>query len=146
MSYWGTCLSTRLSLSAKSHRICHFLLMSLMLSSQQSSTLPRYECHYYWGIKRSLASVCVCVCMCVWQNQNGWNYNHQTCYSDTPSGVIIITCFIRCWVLATHLILGPKVKGYGLQSVKKTYFSWRQSSGRCELALYQVAILELLLA
>jgi len=47
----------------------------------------------------------VCVCVCVIQsvctikpkNQNGWNYNHQTCHRDSSS-----------WVLANQLILDKR--------------------------------------
>jgi len=72
-------------------------------------------------------SVCAFVCLSVCPhdlNQNGWKYNHQTCHRDSPS-----------WVLATHLILGQKVKGQGHRITKcKTYF--RRSS---EFALYHCA-------
>jgi len=33
-------------------------------------------------------SVCVCVCLSARSNQNGWNYNHQTCHRDSPSRVL----------------------------------------------------------
>jgi len=59
------------------------------------------------GVKRSSASVCVFVCLSARRNQNGWNYNHQTCHRDSPS-----------WVLVIHLILGQTVKGQGHRVTK----------------------------
>jgi len=68
----------------------------------------------------------VLVCVSVTIEPDAWNYNHQTCRRDSSSPV-----------LATHLILGQKVKVTGSQSAK-IYFSWRRSSSRREFALYRV--------
>ena len=80
-------------------------------------------------VRRSSASVCVPVCLSVRAiDENGWNYNNQTCHMDCPS-----------WVFSTHLILGQKVKVKVTWSQSaKTYFSWRRVSGQCEFALYRV--------
>ena len=66
------------------------------------------------GVKRLSESVCLCVCVCVCvsvcahdKNQNGWNYNHQTCHRDSPS-----------WVPATDLILGQRSRSQN-QKVQK---------------------------
>jgi len=64
------------------------------------------------GVKRLSESVCLCVCVCVSvcahdKNQNGWNYNHQTCHRDSPS-----------WVPATDLILGQRSRSQN-QKVQK---------------------------
>ena len=60
------------------------------------------------------ASVClsVCVCVCVLcphdrTKMAAWNYNHQIYHRDSP-----------LWVMATHVILGQKVKGQGHRVTK----------------------------
>ena len=56
------------------------------------------------GVRRLAASLSICVWFCLsarW-NQNGWNYNCQSCHRDSPSQV-----------LAHQLILSKKTKGQG---------------------------------
>ena len=60
------------------------------------------------GVKHSSASVCVSVCP--HENQNGWNYNHQSCHRDTLPWA--------AWVQAINLILGQKVNGQGHRETK----------------------------
>jgi len=74
----------------------------------------------FWILKNTLP-VSLCICLSARYNQNGWNYNHQTCHcSDSPS-----------WVLPIHLI------GQKGQKCKSIYR--RRSSGRREFALCRAA-------
>jgi len=78
-------------------------LFTATLKPLKRFSCPRGVCVYsrrrptiVAGGKRSAASLSVCVCLSARESQNGWNYNHQTCYRSSPS-----------WVPAIHLILAP---------------------------------------
>jgi len=100
-----------------SHKSSHSQIVTALIRSTRADDS---------GGSKAFIRVCLYVYSSARQNQNGW-----TIITKLPTDIIHHE--------ATHLILDQKVKGQGHRVTKcKKHFSWRQSNGRCEFALYWV--------